>query len=318
MDTIKILGPSHSFVIDELRRILLDSTFLYEKEYALLNSMTVSFTELSFIALQYRTSHEEIIKNGTQGLTDYLDELNDATENPDLNYIVELHLHDLSAYYKTFLIMAKSVMDKLMPLYSYRYYCSLKQFSKKGGRLINSIKKNKRITCKEEFLALISQAKNDWIDSLIDLRDDYAHYSSLPQYRSFWISSSELGKKTLTGIQDFSNPEIMVGNKNYDALEYMLMVKENLIVFLHDFLVLCDFTPNRRPKHYLNCECGYVFAKRKNIGAEKGKLKMTSNSIKINVKNRELEYGVIVCPKCDENTDTDLQFWKKEGFIFNQ
>ncbi|MDQ3753285.1 MAG: hypothetical protein M3371_00965, partial [Acidobacteriota bacterium] len=149
---------------------------------------------------------------------------------------------------------------------------------------------------------------------LIGLRDEYAHYSSLNEYLNFWLPSKLTGQGGLKGIVDFHKPTIVVAGKLTEALEYMLMVKSRLKEFQRDFLRLCEFTPGRRPKHYLKCECGYVFAEKEGPNTSARRLTLMSEHLEIEIKDRVLDYGVIGCPACGVKTETDLQFWRDEGF----
>ena len=88
-----------------------------------------------------------------------------------------------------------------------------------------------------------------------------------------------------------------------------------MVGFLRQFLLLCEFTPGRRPKHYLHCNCGHAFAKRQATGANTGKLELISGPLEMRVKDRALDYAVIICPKCRGTTDTDLKFWRDEGLV---
>lgn len=316
MDRIVLSGAAHGVVIDDLRRITSGCTFLYDKEHALENVLLEAFAEMSFVVHQFQISHEYLVTNGTPELTAYLTQLNELSVTGHKDFVVELHAFDLSTFFKSFLLLAKAVLDKMVPLYSYKFYDNLRQFSDKGTRLIRLIKNNKNVSKKAELIALIEDAKREWIDGLIELRDEYAHYSSLPEYRNFWIPGEWAGQRTLTGISDFHKPTIVVDGYELNALEYVLTVKTRLVAFLQNFLQLCEFTPGRRPKHYLECECRYVFAKRMKTGANKGRLSLTSSRLEMRVRDRSLDYGVMVCPRCGGETDTDLQFWRQEGFSF--
>jgi hypothetical protein len=44
------------------------------------------------------------------------------------------------------------------------------------------------------------------------------------------------------------------------------------------------------------------------------RLELTARTMELRIRVNSLDYAVIVCPKCRRTTDTDLQFWRKEGF----
>lgn len=315
-DRFILLGAAHGFVIDDLKAITAGSTFLYEREHELQNVLLEAYAEMAFVVRQFSESHADLLANGTPELPSYITEINELSERLADDAVIEVHAFDLSTYFKSFLLLAKGVLDKLVPLYSYRFYDNLKSFSDKGTRLTKSVRNNGHIARKAELIQLISDHKQRWIDDFIDLRDDYAHYSNLQGYQNFCTTGGQVRAHAINSIVDFERPSILVGEIRTDALDYMLRIKAELIAFLNAFLLLCEFEPGRRPKHYLNCECGYAFAKRLTAGPRKGRLELTARAMEMRVKDKSLDYAVIVCPKCRRTTDTDLQFWREEGFNF--
>ncbi|WON75082.1 hypothetical protein [Nitrosospira sp. Is2] len=315
-DRIVLLGAANGAILEDLAAITAGSTFLYDKERELQNVLLEAFVEMVFVVRQFQSAHDYIVANGTPELPSYLSQINNSPRGIPNGVVVELHAIDLSTFFKSFLLLSKAVLDKLAPLYSYRFYEHIPQFSDKGTRLIRSIKNSGRVTRKVEMIALIQNAKAQWIDDLISLRDEYAHYSSLKEYRNFWLTTERIGMGPIKGISDFHRPSIEIAGQPRDALGYIIQIKSELISFLNEFLRLCEFTPERRPKHYLNCECGYAFAKRQSNGPRKGRLELTANHLELRLKNRTLDYAVIICPKCGATTDTDLKFWRDEGFNF--
>ena len=313
---IVLLGTAHGFVIDDLRALTDGSTFLYEREHELQNALLESFAEMAFIERQYQSAYAYILSNGTPELPGYLKEIGEASPMLAAGCVIELHAFDLSTYFKSFLLHAKATLDKVVPLYSYRYFDNLKQFSDKGERLIRALKNNKRATHREQLIALLKTNKALWTDHLIEMRDEYAHYSSLPAYQNFTLAGVIANRKPPSSIADFEPPTITVNGDRLRASDYLQTVKSNMIAFLNQFLRLCEFTPGRRPKHYLNCDCGYVFAKRSKKGQVAGRLTLTG-PLELRVKNRDLDYAVIVCPRCRSTTDTDLKFWRDEGCSFS-
>jgi hypothetical protein len=312
-DRFILLGAAHGVVVPDLKRITDGSVFLYEREHELQNVLLESYAEMAYVVNCYRSAFAQLLSNGTPELPDYVKQLNESTFTIDPNATIELHAFDLSTYFKTFLLLTKGALDKLVPLYSYRFYESAKQFSDKGTRLIKAIKNNKRVSRATELVALIEENKRSWIDSLIDLRDEYAHYSNLPAYENFTLTGERANKKEITGIKDFNPPSVRLDGRSIVAMDYMNDVQERLISFFNQFLLYCEFTPGRRPKHYLECECGHHFAKRQKTGPKAGRLVLQSEPLELRVKDRSLDYAVIICPKCKRTTDTDLKFWVDEG-----
>lgn len=313
-DRFVLLGAAHGIVIEDMKEIAEGSVFLYEREHELQNVLLESFVEMAFVVNCFQSSYTDLVKNGTPELSEYVRQINETTSSVPAEATIELHAFDLSTYFKTFLLLAKGVLDKVVPLYSYRFYDTAKQFSDKGARLIRSIKSNKRVANAEAMIALIEENKRSWIDALVDLRDQYAHYSSLPEYQNFSLTGERANRRGLSGISDFIPPSLTVNGCTIDALVYMLETKSRIISFLRQFLLCCEFTPGRRPKHYLECECGHEFARRHKSGPRAGKLVLQAGPLELRVKDRALDYAVIICPKCRRTTDTDMKFWADEGF----
>jgi hypothetical protein len=298
LDKIILLGAAHGFVFEDMNEITRGSTFLYGKEYRLQNVLAEAFAEMSFVVRQFQDAHRDLLANGTPELANYIEQMNKTDFRQAKNIIIELYASDLSTYFKSFLILAKAVLDKVVPFFSYRFNENLKMFSEKGDRLVNRIKHNKHVQKKTEFIALVGRVKSEWLDTLVDLRDEYAHYSNLNEYTNFWISGESIGQRKFTGIQDFHQSSILVAGNRINALDYMLSIKAELIRFLRDFLQLCEFTSDRRPKCYLACEeCHHEFARKTKSDGRQGRLTL-SEPINILVKDRARDYGVIVCRKC--------------------
>jgi hypothetical protein len=293
-----------------LQEITAGSTFLYGKEHALLNALLEACMEMMFTADNFRLAQENLLQNGSSDLTHYAPEINDlAAKGFPRSVLIELHSVALSTNFKIFLLLAKAALDKLVPLYSYQFYDTPRTFRGKGVPLVKAISQNKRVRGKDELVALIEDARADWLGELIDLRDEYAHFSSLKSFQCFSLNSDSISSLGVTGISDFDRPAILTGGTRRDALDYVNHVSANLRAFLHQFLLLCDFGPDRRPRHYLKCECGFEFARR--LKGESGvrQLQVLQRGVSIAIISRELRYGVISCPKCGENTDADLDFW---------
>lgn len=312
MDRLIVIGNTDKRTYDDMREIVRDSTFLYNKEHQLQNVLIGAFKEMSFVIHQFQKSHDALLSQGIlEDFEDYFKQLNESEPAPE-NYLIEFHTDDLSTYFKSFLILARALLDKVVPFYSYKFYESLRTFGDKGGKIIRNIKKNKHVVNKSDFIFLIEQAKLEWLDTLITLRDEYVHYSSLQSYINFWIPSEWVGYRTFNGIQDFNKPSIEISGNRVDALQYMLSTKSELVHFLRSFMLLCEFTPNRRPRLYLSCEeCGLNFGKRD----KKKKQLVLNTSVGIRTIDPDKEYGIIICPKCGGQTDTDLKYWKSLGII---
>lgn len=293
---------------EDIKKITRSSFFLFEQEHRLCNVLVEVFYEMSFLINQFKEVQNKLLTESSPNINYYINDLNEVSFGKK-NIVVEFHSIPLSVYFKSFLILSKSVLDKLVPFYSYRFKANLRSFDKKGTRLFEDIKRNKQTFRKSEMINLINQAKKEWLDSLIELRDEYVHYSDLEKYDNFWLSLEEWDEpRELKDLTDLNKPTVEVAGQKFQALEYMQMIKGNLVLFLGDFIQLCDFTSGRRPKISLRCiECDHVFAK--NNYPKKGTLTIMDKLLKFEIKDKSKDYAVIICPKCGEKTDTDLNFW---------
>ncbi len=295
-------------VRSEFKEITKGSTFLYEKEHELSHVLLEAFSEMAFLVYCFEKTYNRLITNPPAEVKDYINQLNETSTIHATNCIIEFHSTALSTYFKTFLILSKTVLDKIVPFYSYIFSGTLYQFDKKGKKLLDSIKRSKHVPKKDQMIELIEGAKSEWINSLISLRDQYVHHSNLRQYKNFWAPGEWVGSRKFKGLSDFHKPMVEVAGKEVDALKYMLMIKAKLVIFLNKFLLFCEFTPGRRPKCFLRCDCGYQFAKKIGEYPKGGKIQFFGD-LKLEIKDQEKRYGVIVCPKCGDKTDTDLDFW---------
>lgn len=297
---------------EDIKKITHGSFFLFEQEHRLCNILAEVFYEMSFLINQFKQVQNKLLNESSPNIEYFINGLNEVSFGKK-NIVVEFHSIPLSVYFKSFLILSKSVLDKLVPFYSYRFKANLRSFDKKGTRLIEDIKRNKQTFRKNEMIDLIKQAKGEWLDSLIDLRDEYVHYSDLEKYDNFWLSLEEwVEPRQLKDLTDLNKPTVEVAGQKVQALEYMEMTKGNLVLFLGNFIQLCDFTSDRRPKISLRCiGCPHVFAKKD--FPKKGQLTLMGDFL-VEIKDRSKDYAVIICPKCGEKTDTDLKFWPPQCF----
>lgn len=320
---IKFLGDIWTVLIEknkaDIEGIFRGSNFLYEREHDLRNILEETFFELLFLVNQFEVAQTELLTKAsscTEYLIKEMKKIPPDQGTPE-NVITEFLAIDLSTYFKAFLVASKSVLDKLVPIYSYRFAEKLRQFDDRGKKLVKNIKKSKKSFRKNELVELIEKARQEWLDSLITLRDQYTHYSNLKEFRNFWLSLDEWKGdfSSLKDLHNFNKPTIEVGGQSIHALDYMLMIKSKLASFLGDFLRLCEFTPDRRPKISLRCiECDHVFAKTFGNYPQGGEIKIMDSSLDVIIKDQARGYGRIICPKCGAKTDTDLSFWPTNCF----
>lgn len=302
-----------------LRRVGAHGHFLYEKERSVSAALFGAFSELDLLVNEYESALEQRLRDGFPSL-DKLNEEARQNNQPMPKYrstIAILHCAELSARFKLFLLLAKAILDKLMPLYGYRYSRNSGSFRDKGAKLIADVRQNKHIKEGPALIELIQKAKGAWLDDLIELRDRYAHHSGLDEYRDFWIDLEGLDPNTWPEFPAFNPPTIDVAGERIDALKYLKDIREHLVVFASEFIRFCDFSEDRRPRTYLHCdECRFEFAKWEGKSkGNRGRLEIIGDGIVISVKDRDRNYGTVQCPQCGGETDTDLSFWEREGFV---
>lgn len=223
-------------------------------------------------------------------------------------------------YFKIALPLAKSTLDKVVPLFDYRYSTSLGTFSKEGKLLIKELKRNgasKSIRQGEELVSLIDAARVDWIEELVRLRDEYVHFSDLKEYSGFWLPGDRLEQSPISGVSDFKIPSIKLLQGPMGALDYLLRTRGRLLAFLREFLRLCGFGGDRRPHMFTQCEsCRFQFAdKTKSSAMTPGSFKFRGH-VSVRVVKAGKDYGLIICPKCGEETETDLAVLRQNGYPF--
>lgn len=297
---------------EDLSKLTKGSMVIYKKEIDLLNTFLNACRELRHVVSEYEKKLGLVMDSGTPSLNRYIQEINELDMKTMPSIAVELEVLDLSALFKVYLLLLKSTLDKLIPLYSYRFYSNLKQFNDKGVRFVKEVKNNPHATNKEQFVELVKTAKNGWLDEVIDLRDQYAHYSSLHEYSSFaLILNSQINR--LTGISDFLQPTLALRNETVYALSYMKDTERKFLDFASCFIRLCDYNSDRRPKRYLKCDCGHEFAKKIKGKHPSSSCIAVEGRLNILVLDGSRDYGALVCPRCGRHTETDLELWRSIG-----
>ncbi len=313
------LGEDSDRLAEEIRNISQYANFIYKKEQDLSSTFYDAYKAMALTAERFERKYSDILQNGIpyfdDGIAGFANEREHFREKVERggDFLLELDTPEISIFFKTFFLLGKTTLDKLMPFYSYRFYDQINQFSNKGSRLIKAVKKNHRIENKKDFVSLIENAKEKWIDEFIRLRDKYAHYTNLEEYNSFSINISSFFKKDIKSANDFNPPRIKIDNEYINASEYIFFIKREIQEFSREFIKLCDFNQQRRPKCYLQCSCGYEFAKKVKQPDGDYKLK-TVGDVPLRVISNIEGYGVLVCPKCGEDTDTDLDVWRESGY----
>ena len=306
MNRIVLLDETSSKNNPDVSEIFDALLFIHEKERLLMLRLESNVLELCYVMQQYKRIYQDTLNNGTSLLEHYMKEIN-ASQTVNVDIILELMSTELSTYFKSYLILVKSVLDKMVPLFDYRFNYTLTKFSDKGDKLLKVLSKKFKGQNKEELIQLIEKNKKEWINDVITLRDSYIHYSNLPQYMDFHLLVGKGIKKTVEGIEDFNEPIITLKNGNaIKAIDFLEKTFEALKGFVREFLTLCLYDRYNKPRLRLKCNCGFEFGK-----INDGVLKVESGGFQINQIDKKYHHGVMICPKCSKKTDTDFDYWGK-------
>lgn len=204
----------------------------------MINNFSFSFSELKFSKSQYSKRMNTLLRDGSPDLNHYIPEI----QNTDITKEVLLVLHDteLSYNFKSFIIFSKSVMDRLIPFFDYKFNSKLRKFSKKGIPFLNYLNNNYTGQNKDEFINLLMENKEKWLDDLIDLRDGIVHFSLLKEYISFHYILNAKSKKSLNTINDLTPPLLIYDTKKIPAINFLQYNFDSIKEFSKDFLTLCN------------------------------------------------------------------------------
>ena len=200
--------------------------------------------ELQYTLNQFKAKYADVLENSTSSFDHYLPEITKMTSNPSENKLVqcELIVTELSVNFKSFIIISKSILDKIVPFFDHRHNSTLKKFSKKGNTLIKYLENNYTNENKEEFISFLKKNKKEWIDFLITMRDSYVHFSDVSSYYLGFNFLLGEGVTKIETIKDISPPLVKQHWKYINALNYLEETYSNLLYFLRVFLLYSGFS----------------------------------------------------------------------------
>jgi len=304
---IRIMDSTQSESYKNCRVIFEDLTLIHEKERELSNNLSVTFAELLFLINGYLQRHELILKNGHPGFDHFLKEAKD--NNDCIPIVYEIIDTELSTYFKSSLVLSKSILDKLVALFEYRYNYTKKTFDSRGKHLKKYLETKYHGSNKNQIISLIEQNKIDWIDDLLQLRDDFTHFSELRQYSSFYIHVPQKISE-VKSVKDFIEPQIVIGKNRYNAVNYLHFIYDSLLTFCSMFLKYTGFDNYYHIDMKYKCDkCSTKFFKlidsSKNIGEP-------NQGLKIQLINKKYNHGKITCNKCGHNMEMTFKDLKKK------
>lgn len=207
------------------------------------NLVCSELIELRYVLNQFKSKMDDVLINSTSEFDHYLPEIMELNKNPKENKIVkcELIVTELSVNFKSFIIISKSILDKIVPFFDQKHKSTLKKFSKKGNTIINYLNNNYTHENKDDFIFFLKKNKEEWIDFLIAMRDDYVHFSDVSSYYTGFNFIIGLDASEIKTIEDIENPKIKKDSKQIDALDYLNETYLNLLSFSRDFLKFSGF-----------------------------------------------------------------------------
>lgn len=211
------------------------------------NLVCSELIELRYVLNQFKVKMNDVLENSTSVFDYYLPEIKNLNEDHTEDKIIhcELIVTELSVSFKSFIVISKSILDKIVPFFDQKHGSTLMTFSKKGKKLINYLENNYNHENKDDFILFLKNNKIEWMDFLISMRDSYVHFSD--------VSSHYLGFNFLVGkgvhkietIKDINRPKIKVrfkgASKYIDALDYLEETYTNILYFSRDFLLYSGF-----------------------------------------------------------------------------
>lgn len=284
----------------------------HDEEKSLYQNLTSALFELYYFVKEYDNRIRKLLEEDNSILNHYKDEINDNKNK--VEYVVEFMDIPLESIVKSFLVFTKSSLDKLVLLYNWRYKGMKKSFESRGKYLIKEIQ-SKRYKGKNQqlLIELIKKNKEDWINNVLNLRDEFTHTSKLDEYRSFTYES-KTDKNAVSSLADFKRPTLYFNSIEMDAYEYMNDVFNNLLAFIKDFLVFTGFDMPVKNEPEFDCgNCGLKLAELKKVN----EIILVTPLVpfKIKIINKYHKFGSIICPKCTANFNCDLTILEKNGLV---
>lgn len=315
MNRIVILDSNHGDAIPDMNEIFKGTIFIHAKENQIQNTLCSAIRKLNFSIKSYQARYNFLIdKKNNPELQYYIDELNniDTQENDQ-----EIELEDtrLSYYFKTYLVLVKSVLDKTVPFINYRYKFDEKTFESRGDKLLIFLRKKYKGHNAGDLIKLIEENKADWLDGLLTLRDNFVHYSNLNDYKDFSIILNTKTTKIIKDLDDFERPHILYEGIKINALDFLNQTHYRLKIFLNNLLIGFEFNIYHKPDFVTKCnKCDFQFAEI--VETPKGRSFIFYKPLAIMVYNKEYEHGLIACPNCDKEFEVSLTRLKEFGLGF--
>lgn len=243
---LRIMDDHSSETCDDMN-IIFESLNLNENLLDQQNLVCSELIELRYVLNQFKVKMNDVLENSTSVFDHYLPEIKNLNEAQTGDKILncELIVTELSVNFKSFIIISKSILDKIVPFFDQKHGSTLKKFSKKGNKLINYLENNYTHENKEDFISFLKNNKIEWMDFLISMRDDYVHFSDVSSYYLGFNFLVGKGVHKIDTIKDINRPKIKIGfkggSKYIDALDYLEETYKSILQFLRDFLLYSGF-----------------------------------------------------------------------------
>lgn len=318
MDRIVVLDSSDLGYEEQWQKVTNGLKFYHKKEINLLNVLGESLAQMEYSKQSFKKHYLYILENNTKTFEDYYRELQ-TPQQQDKDSLIVFRNQRLDYHFKMFLILTKSVLDKIVPFFNYRFLENFQSFGDSGNDILDLLERSRKykkdrplnIHELEDFVKYIKKQKTVWIDNLITIRDEYVHKNSLGErYVDFCCFSSSA--KNVHSLKDCIAPVIILSDiKNMKAIDYIDFIFDHIINFINHFLKFCKYEIYQKPPRTSKCRCGFQFGKFDLPKDSPNRKLQIKEVFAINIDNFELKLGSLICPKCNSQYDTDLEFWGK-------
>ncbi len=201
-------------------------------------NLYISFLELKYSLTQYSRRLDNLSKEGTPVFKYYFPEIQQLDTN-QREFFLEIYDRELSYHFKSFIIFSKAVMDRLIPFFDHKFGTKLAKFSKKGKPLLNYLENNFKGSNRESFINLLKKNKYEWLDDLIELRDEIIHFSLLKEYVSFHNILKGNSGKSIKSFSDLRPPVLRINGGEILAIDFLQSNFNCIKAFVKDFVALC-------------------------------------------------------------------------------
>lgn len=317
MQKIIILDSDHNIAIPEMKKLFQGLTLLRYDERSIKQNICGAVRELVFAIKSYKALHQSLLSEGTtEELEHYCSEINAfQISQKTQKYEIVLDNTKLSHFFKSYLINVKVLLDKATPLIHLRYKnFNSSKFESRGKHLLGYLKNKYTGDNKELLIELLTESRNGWLDEVLNLRDDIVHNSDFPEYQDFTLIVEKPTIRQIKNLHDFAMPSLLFRGERVDAVEFLESIHDKTLVFLNKLLLGFGFDSYRKPDFVMKCQrCDFQMLEINMQGIQR--VLEFKKETSIDILDKQYKLGVITCPECDAQMETDLAPFQEFGFL---